>query len=58
MQMFEIERENGSRDRKICSIKGKETEKFDIEKGYAVFLGEISKNQTFCSRQRDIRDRG
>ena len=27
-----------------------EVEKFEIEKGYAVFLGEISRNQTFCSR--------
>ena len=35
-----------------------EIEKFKIEKGYAVFLGEISRDQTFCSKQRDIRDRG
>ena len=27
-----------------------EIEKFQIEKGYAVFLGEISREQTFCSR--------
>ena len=35
-----------------------EIEKFEIEKGYAVFLGEISRDRTFCSRLRDIRDRG
>ena len=35
-----------------------EIEKFEIEKGYAVLLGEISRDQTFCSRQRDIRGRG
>ena len=35
-----------------------EIEKFEIEKSYAVFLGEISRDRTFCSRQRDIRDRG
>ena len=33
-------------------------EKFEIEKGYAVFLGEISRERKFCSRLRDIRDRG
>ena len=33
-------------------------EKFEIEKGYAVLLGKISSDRTFCSRQRDIRDRG
>ena len=35
-----------------------ETENFEIEKGYAVFFGEISRDRTFCSRYRDIRDRG
>ena len=35
-----------------------EKETFQTEKGYAVFLGEILRDRTFCSRQRDIRDRG
>ena len=35
-----------------------EIEKFEIEEGYALFLGKISRDQTFCSRQKDIRDRG
>ena len=35
-----------------------EIEKFKIEKGYEVFLGEISRDETFCLRSRDIRDRG
>ena len=35
-----------------------EIEKFQIEEGYAVFLGEISRDRIFCSRQRDIRDIG
>ena len=49
--MFEIERENGSMDRKFVRYREKfEIEKFEIEKGYAVFLGEISRDQTFCSR--------
>ena len=47
--MLEIERENVSRDRKICWEKF-EIEKLEIEKGYAVFLGEISRDRTFCSR--------
>ena len=49
--MFEIERENGSRDWKILRYWKKfDIEKFEIEKGYTVFLGEISRDQTFCSR--------
>ena len=54
MQMFEIERENGSRDRKCVWYR----EKFEIEKGYAVFFGEISSDRTYCSTKRDIRDSG
>ena len=53
--MFEIDRENGSRDRDREKF---EREKFEIEKGYTVLLGEISRDQTFCSRWRDIQDRG
>ena len=49
--MFEIERENGSRDQKIVQYREKfEIGNFEIEKGYPVFLGEISRDRTFCSR--------
>ena len=49
--MFEIERENGSRGGKFVRYRKKfEIEKFEIEKGYAVFLGEISRDRTCCSR--------
>ena len=50
--MFEIEREKMvQRTGKFVRYREKfEMEKFEIEKGYAVFLGDISKDQTFCSR--------
>ena len=45
--------------RKFARYREKfEIEKFEIEKGYAVFLGKISRDQTFCLRQRDIQDIG
>ena len=44
---------------KFIRYRGKyEIEKFEIKKDYAVFLGQISRDRTFCSRQRDIRNRG
>ena len=49
--MFNIERENGSKDRKFVLYRENfEVQKFEIEKSYAVFLGEVSRDRTFCSR--------
>ena len=51
MQMFETESESGSRDRKFVRYREKfKIEKFEMEKGYVVFLGKISRDRTFCSR--------
>ena len=54
--MFEIVRENSSRDRKFVPYREKlerqrerERER-ERERGYAVFLGEISRERIFCSR--------
>ena len=56
--MFEIVRENSSRDRKFVPYREKlerqrEREKErerERERGYAVFLGEISRERILCSR--------
>ena len=58
MQIFEIEKIVQGTRKFVRSTEKFEIEKFETEKGYSVFLGKIFRDQTFCSRLRDIRDRG